>query len=524
MSTKPIGSTFVQLCIDDSLNRLMDGCRVVLEGPVGDSDVYPPGEGPTAELNRMIEVKDERSIDLLFGEGSVLAESLKTAISCCRSSAISLFAVAREDYGTNAVYQLEFDAPPTGVTTRGRLDIFIADERYSTSVSVYEGQTAQEVAQAVAAALNQTPGLPFVATLSETLGRTVVLTAVNGGNYGNDTSILVNWHDRTDLLPEGLTWVLSRTTPGAGAAQKYTDYQSIVGDCCACCWAVLSDDAQFQDGAYEYIESTWDCSKPMCMTIGYTYNSGTVGQILASDTNAKYMARLAHCNPDPEDPTTGDYIAPWLKVAAYATLSCCDTVANPETSIEGMSWGMLRCLQGPGSCFECFSFDDKQELIAAGFVTTSLVSPSPGQLTRPYINNDVTNNRYDSEGRENLTYRDMVSLRLIKMTSLRLTEELAQYQGLALFTRSTSVRAGTRGTSPKIMLGKLRAWAKSQIGVLFSEFENLDEQLIIMTEEETMPACYGDPRRILLQMTYTPPLRVRDIQVNIAPKFRQSCN
>lgn len=524
MSTKPIGSTFVQLCIDDSLNRISEGCRVVLEGPIGDASQFPPGEGPSVILNQLIEVTDERTIDQLFGEGSVIAESLKTAISCCKSSAISLYALPRPDYGIKAVYQVEFTTPAGGVTTRGRLDIYIGDSRYNTSISIYQGQTDEEIALSVVDALNLTPGLPFLASISASDDAIVVLTARNGGAYGNDISILLNWHGRFDLLPEGLEWELTQTTPGSGAATKYDDYQTLVGDCCACCWAVLSDDAQFQDGAYEYIESTWDCSKPMCMTLGYTYNSGTVGQVLATDTNARYMSRMAHCNPDPADPTVGDNIAPWLKVAAYATLSCCDTVANPETSIEGPSFGTLRCLQGPGSCFECFSFDDKQELINSGFVTTSLLSPSPGQLTRPYINNDVTNNRYDDEGRENLTYRDMVSLRLIKSTAQKLTDELAQYQGLSLFTRGTSVRAGIRGTSPKIILGKLRAWANSQVGIIFSEFDNLDEQLTVRTEEETMPACYGDPRRLLVSLIYTPPLRVRDVSVNISPKFRTSCS
>lgn len=508
---QPVGSTFVQLCVDDSLNRLQDGCRVVLEGPIG-------ADG-TAATDELIGIVNARNIDEMFGAGSVLAEALKVSIDCCRSAGIDLYALPRADFGTAAVYTMSFAAPVDGVTSRGRIDIYSVEGRYMVSVPAYEGQTAAEIAEAVA---NAWPTDHFLA--AEADGDDVVLTAKNGGSYGNDLVILPNWHDREDALPGGLDITVTQTTGGAGTGTKYEDYEELVGSCCACCWAVLSDDPLWQDGAYEYIESTWDCNKPMCMTVGYTYNSGTVGQILAADTNSKYMARMAHCNPDPADPSVGDPIAPWLKVASYATISCCDTLANPETSIEGREFGLLRCLQQPGTCHECLSYEDKQELIEGGFVTTDPVVGGNGQLTRPYINNDVTNNRYDDEGRENLTYRDVVSLRLIKRTAEELTEELRQYQGLALFTRSTAVRAGTRGTSPKIILGKLRAWAKANIGVLFSEFENLDEQLQVLTEEETMPACYGDPRRLLVQLIYTPPLRVRDVRVNIAPKFRQSCD
>lgn len=516
MAQGPIGSNAVRLCIDDSANRLPEACRVVLEGPYDPALTPDPAEA--AEPNTLVEIVNARNIDALFGAGTVLAESIKVAMDCCRGAQIEFYALPREDAGTKAEYTLTVTAPDDGATSRGRMDIYWGEGRYITSVSVYEGETAEEIADKIAEA---TPDdFFFTATAA---GGVVTLVAKNGGSYGNDVFIDLNWHGRDDAWPGGVDVAVEQTVAGAGAYPKYEDYEDLVGTCCACCWAVLTDDPQFQDGALEYIAQTWDCDRPMCATMGYTYNSGTVGQILAADTNELHTARLAHCNPDPADPSVGDAIFPWLKTAAYTAKSCCSASSNPELSIEGRDYGALTCVQGPGTCFDCFNWDDKEELREGGFVTTSPITGGDGHLTSPFIDNDISNGTRDSEGRLNRTWMDMNSSRLARETMKRLQEELLQYQGLALFTRNTAIREGVRGTSPKIILGKLRAWAKANVGILFSEFENLDEQLTVMQENETMPACYGDPRRLLVHLEYVPPLRIKDIRVTLRPRFDPLC-
>lgn len=513
--TGVIGSSFVQICIDDTANRLPDACRVIVEGPMMDSG--------TATPDTMFEVNDSGALGGLFGEGSVLSEGLKVAMDCCRNNTVQVYALPRANAGTATEYTLTVtvgDGSPTAtVEERGRLDIYWGEDRYTTPVQVFAGQTAEEVAAAIADAVPD----DFFFTATAAAG-VVTLVAKNGGTYGNDLYVNFNWHGRETSLPQTVDIAIAQTVAGAGPYPMYEDYRDLLGAaCCACCLIHLSDDAQWQFGALTYVQSTWDCDQPNCMTMGYAYASGTVEQILGYGNNWTHSAILAHCNLDPADATEGDPIFPWMKTAAYGALSCCITNTNPETSIEGRDFGALNCVSGPATCAPCFSFEDKEELADDGFATTSPVVGGDGFMTSPYIDRDISNGLRDESGRLNRTWMDMNSSRLARQTARLLFEQLLQYQGLALFSRGTKIKAGVRGTSPSIIRGKLRAWFQDQVGVLFSEPYNLDEQIQVVQESETMPECYGDPRRLIVRLAYQPPIRLVDINVTLRPEFDPLC-
>ena len=118
------------------------------------------------------------------------------------------------------------------------------------------------------------------------------------------------------LLGYGRSVILS-LKPDAGAAAPL-DYFSVLGECCYCCIAMLYDNPDWQDAMIAYIKDAWSCEKPQCFGHGYTYNYGSLGQILATDTNSAEVSRLAVCTTDP--------VVGWLKAAAYAAQSCCSVV------------------------------------------------------------------------------------------------------------------------------------------------------------------------------------------------------
>ena len=89
-------------------------------------------------------------------------------------------------------------------------------------------------------------------------------------------------------------------------------------------------------------------------------------------------------------------------------------------------------------------------------------------MTSPMIVNDVTNNRYDEQGRFNATWWAVSSRRLAAATADQMALLLGQSLGLGLYTKNTTIPAGVRGTNPKLILGAIRTWAKGQIGILFS--------------------------------------------------------
>ncbi len=352
---------------------------------------------------------------------------------------------------------------------------------------------------------------PYIATVAAGV---ITLTARNAGLVGNYLNMEYNWHGRNGYAPAGVTITQAVVTAGTGSPVAL-DYSTVLGECCVCCWALLTEDSTWQSGVHDHLSDEWACDAPQCFGHAYTYNNGSVGQILANDNNSAVLSRLAHCDGDPN--------FPWLKVAAYTAKSCCQTVDNPEISVQGPNYGILDCVSHPESCTSCFSYAEQEQLRDGGFVVTVPVSGGEGSLTSPMVTNDITNNRFDSEGRENLTFQSVSSRRLATVTATAIAEQLQQFNGLGYFSAGTSIQEGARGTNKLVMLGTMRAWAKSQVGILFSEFPNLNEDLTFTDDFETAPKCQGIPGNLAMNLIYRPPVRIRQVVVNAAPKLLNNC-
>lgn len=507
MALDALRDGYVRLCFDPSLNVVGDRCRVVLEG-----QYYDPGEGCVAVPDQLRKITSSRDVDCLYGAGSILAESLKVALDCCGGDSVEIYALPRLDAAgaVKAVYTMTFTGP---ATSDGRLDIFWGEARYNISVRVREGDTATVIAAAVAAAYTQVSGLPFVAVAAAGV---ITFTARNGGTAMNCfADAMLNWHGRSNYLPTGVTYTFAQTVQGATNPAPL-DYATVFGECCVCCYGLLMDDEVIQDAVIDYFNEAWSCDTPQCFGHAYLYNTGTLGQILASDTNSAVASRLAQCCDAP--------IYGWMKIAAYTAKSCCDTVDNPELSIQGPQFGVLDCVKEPESCTQCFTFDEQEQLRETGFVVTVPLAGGEGALTSPMITNDITNNRFDDDGRENLTFRDVSSRRLAKVTAEEFAAELQKYNGLGLFTKNTDIREGVRGTNPRLMLGGIRAWAKSQVGVLFSEFDDIDKDITVQSDFQVAPKCLGVPGLMHVNMIYRPPVRLTRVIVNLKPKLLDNCN
>lgn len=503
MALDALRDGYVRLCFDPSLNVVGERCRVVLEGQMAE-----PGSATPDVLRKITSLRD---VETLFGVGSIMSESLKVAFDCCANGAVEIYALPREDAeaAVAAQYTMTFTGP---ATSDGRIDIYWGEARYNISVRVREGDAVTDIAAAVAAAYAQVPGFPFTAVAAAGV---ITFTARNAGTAMNCFALpAYNWQNRNDYAPQGVTFVAAQTVQGATNPAPL-DYKNILGECCVCCYGVLSDDEVWQQGVIDYIADAWACDKPQCFGHSYTYNTGTLGQVLAADTNSAEISRLDQCCDDP--------ILGWMKVAAYATKSCCETVDNPELSIQGPQFGVLECVRQPESCGQCRTFDEQEQLREAGFVITVPLQGGEGSLTSPMVTNDITNNRYDIDGRENLTFRDVSARRLAKETAEAFAIELQKYNGLGLYTRNTDIREGVRGTNPRLLLGGLRAWAKSQVGILFSEFDDLDKDLTVQTDFQRAPKCLGVPGLIHVNLVYRPPVRMTRVIVNMQPKLLDNC-
>jgi phage tail sheath gpL-like len=460
-----------------------------------------------------------RDVDELFGEGSVIAEGLKAGFGCCPDQALEFYALPHKDASVGATLKAQYDVRFEGeAKSPGRVDIFMGDGRWNISVRVTTGMKDDDIAAAVGHAWEMEPGFPFDVSVGDAAsgqGNVVRLTAKNAGTVGNCLTPIYNWHDRLDYAPAGVEMFVQMNQVGAQDPVAPFDYAAVLGECCYCCIGMLYDDPVQQDVMIAYINDAWSCLKPQCFGHGYTYNTGTLGEVLGTFTNSPEVSRIAHCC---DDPSWGP-----LKVAAYTSLSCCSTVDNPEMSIQGPNFGVLNCLAIPESCFQCFTFDEQEQLRQNGFVVTVPLVNGTGSLTSPMITNDITNNLYDEEGRLNSTWWNVNARRLAAATADSIAIHLNQKTGLGLYTKNTTIPPGIRGTNPRLILGDLRAWAKSNVGILFSEFDNIDKDITLKTDFERAPKCQGIPGKLWVDFVYRPPVRISNIIVNAKPAMLSNC-
>jgi phage tail sheath gpL-like len=504
MAQDVLRDNFVQLCIDPSLNFYDGKCRVLVEGQMtGDGDA-------TADALRPL--PSDRNLEDLFGLGSQLTESLKLMFCMCPTNA-EFFVIPRADPigGVEATFTLTVTG---SAATDGRIELFALDGKYNVDFHVEAGQSATQIAAAIASEYTSEFAGAFPYDVTSAAG-VVTFTAKNAGTVGNYLNVVYNWRNMPDYPPAGVAISFASAVAGTGDLTAL-NYASILGGCCYSCYAILGSGSDYQESWQEYLETLWSCDTPQCFGHGYTYNVGTLGQILPRATNAAVFSRIAHCMTD--------LSPPYFKAAAYAALSCCTACSSPELNVQGQNYGVLNCLNIPESCSMCFTPPEQQQLKDAGFVVTGPLNNGSGAYTSPYIFNDITNYLYDENMRPNATFRDTSSRRLAAATAIEIGTELQGFSGLALFTKNTDIKQGIFGTTPRLVLARVRAFAKSKIGILFSEFENIDNDIQIRTDAEMKPPCQGKPGKLHLFFKYRPPVRIEQIVTTLQPELLLNCN
>lgn len=503
MAQNELASGFVKLCIDTGLNFYDGKCRVLISG-----QGLTNGGGCTLVPDVITRVDNDRDIECMFGRGSVLTEALRVMFCECGDN-IQIFALPRADPagGVAAVYTTTITGP---ATSDGRFTLFMGNDSYNIDILVEEADTVAAIAAKIVAAVPL--DFPYICAAT---GTGVTWTARNKGLVGNYLSPIYNWAGRKNYAPGGVGVTTVATTPGTGSPPEI-DWIPLAGECCYSCIGYLGPDEPNQTSMRNYIRDAWDCSKPQCFGHGYVYNSGSLGGVLARGDNSAELNRVAYALDSAE--------FPYLMLAAYIAQSCCETCDNPETAVQGPEYGVLDCIRIPQTCSANWTYDERIQLQDAGFVTYGPAGSGEGALTNLVIYNDITNNLYDELGRSNPTYRDTNSRRLAARTAVEIATKLNTFNGLALFTKNTKVKQGIRGTNPRLVNASMRAWAKERIGVLFSEFDDIDKDIIVRTDFETAERCRGIPGKLGMFFRYRPPIRITGVEVDMQPKLLDNCD
>lgn len=508
MGIQSLRDGFVQLCFDTSLNIYGTKKRVVLEG-----QYIPSGHADALAVDQLhkLTVTDFTAIDNRLGAGSVLAESVKTFQSQCSSGVVDLFVLPRADNGTTkATYTLTI---ANNTTSAGRYQIIFGEaRRYAIDTYVASGQTPTQVATAIKASIDALKTLPFEVTAAAGV---LTFTARNAGTVGNGFNPTFNWRGNP-VTPGGTTLTWAQTVQGATNPAALADYNSLVGDCCVSEWGLLSDDVTWQNGPINYVKSQWDCDNPQCFGHLYTYNHGSLGQVLATDSNSAEASRR---------PTNvaSNRILGYLRTAAMVGKTACVTADNPEISVQGQTFGVLDAIAQAESCTPEWTYAERQQLAAAGFAVDIASSAGTGGLASPQVTHDITNNRFDANFKANATFRSVVSRRMARVTAEKIAEKVNEFNGFGYYSAGTRIQDGVQGININLIRGQMRTWMKSQVGVLFGEFDNLDEDLLITEDMEDAAACQGVPGKFNIKAIYRPPVRTAGASIQMQPKLLDNC-
>ena len=160
----------------------------------------------TADAEVLQRVTNAQQVKNLAGAGSVLAGMAVAWFEQQNTTELYILPVADDVSGTDATGTLAF----TGTATAsGAVNLMIAGQR--VRVAVTTGDTAAEVATAVAAAIGDVADLPVTAAAAS---GTVTLTAKNAGETGNEIDVRVNYFDGEETAA-GVALTITAMSGGA---------------------------------------------------------------------------------------------------------------------------------------------------------------------------------------------------------------------------------------------------------------------------------------------------------------------
>lgn len=507
MANEYLSDGSVKICVSTALNQMREGKTLVVEGQMLSTGLATP--------NKIIPIVNKPDIDTLFGAGSVLAESLKVAF-CQAPSYVSIYALPRQDTseGVKAVYNLSLSSPDGVAEEDGVVALYHCNKDYNVSVPVSKGDSLIDIAQVLTDQYKQ--NFMFDVGVQEDKEKksvSLIYTAKNAGRVNNILNILDGGFFVAPRV-KGLVANLEQIVEGSGDP-KPNDYESVFGQCCHYAIALCSPDMDWQKNLTNFLNSRWDCNKPMCGGHGYVYERGTVGAILSTFLDSFTVSKMAL---HPKDP-----VAPYFKNVAYAARSIYQASINPVIAVEGLQRGLLSCILTPETCTGYWDFEEITHLQSQGFVIAEASEAGYSGYTSPHVFNDVTNYLRDETGKENLTYRSTATTRLVQQVIEELAVFLNGFIGMNLYKKGTTIPDGSDGINTNVLRARIKLWAERNVGFLFSG-PILDSDIEVATDFEVAPKCLGKSGLLHINFLFRPPIAIDKIVTYIEPLILDNCD
>jgi phage tail sheath gpL-like len=338
---------------------------------------------------------------------------------------------------TAATGTLAITAPPTAA---GTLYLYVAGVRIAQPVQ--PTQSASDIATALAATIQQTPGIP--ATVSVASG-TVNFTAVNAGPCGNEIDLRVNYLGTPggEVTPQGLTYTITAMTGGATAPDLSGAFDAL-GDMAFDFIVCPYTDPTSLDALKSFLDDIngrWSWQQ-MLYGHAFTAARGTLGALVAVGTARNDQhASIMGFN---DSPTPA-----WIWAVSLAGASAVSLRADPATPLQTIP--LIGVLAPPVQ--SRFALSDRNSLLYDGISTFTVADD--GTVA---IENLISTYQKNAFGQPDDSYLEVETLFTLSTVLRHLRAVVtSKYARVKLADDGTRFAAGSNVVTPNVIRADLIA-------------------------------------------------------------------
>ncbi|MFW6312263.1 MAG: hypothetical protein ACOC2N_00060 [Spirochaetota bacterium] len=215
----PAGAIASNTYIEQAFKRASLG-GLVIPQKVAVIGQYSSGKAPTDYVAKQVTSADQAGS--LYGFGSMLHIIIAALFAANGSFDVFAFPIPDEGGAAAAEGSVSVTGDATGA---GTIALYIAGKR--VAVAVANGDTDEEIADAIVAAINANPNLPVTAAENGTTPTQVDITAKWAGDTSNDISIDIDLLVGDDLNePSGPTIAITEMSGGATDPDPQTAFDN----------------------------------------------------------------------------------------------------------------------------------------------------------------------------------------------------------------------------------------------------------------------------------------------------------
>ncbi|MDB5822173.1 MAG: Mu tail sheath family protein [Herminiimonas sp.] len=325
-------------------------------------------------------------------------------------------------------------------TTNGSLYLYIAGVRIVQAVLTT--QTAAQIATALAATINATPGLPVTAAAST---GTVTLTAVNKGPAGNDIDLRLNYQGSRggEATATGMTVTITAMASGATAPSLTTAFlnlSSLPFDFIVCPYTDTTSLDAFKTLLND-LTGRWSWSVQIYGHFFAAYR-GTVGALTTFGTGRNDQHGTVMGFNDSPTPN-------WIWAAALAGAAAVSVRADPATPLQTVQ---IQGVLAP-PIQSRFILTDRNTLLFDG-ISTFIV----GDDGTVFIENLITTYQKNAFGNPDNSYLEVETLFTLAFVLRDLKSVVtSKYSRVKLAANGTRFNAGSNVVTPNVIRADLIA-------------------------------------------------------------------